>query len=100
MAQGIKDLFYHTKFYCYGEAEPQRKIGTYDVSTGVRKHMKRLDDGIYELYGSGRKGLSSVLVTQLDISAAKIRASVNGENQSGIWSRRRWKNILKRKLYQ
>jgi nicotinic acid mononucleotide adenylyltransferase len=67
--------------------------------TGVRKYMKRLDDGIYE-HGSGRK-VCLQFVTQLDISATRIRASVNGgKSIRYLVPSTVEKYIKERKLYQ
>ena len=94
-----KDLFYHTNFIVMVRPNHKGRSGLMMFPTGVRKHMKRLDDGIYE-HGSGRK-VCLQFVTQLDISATKIRASVNGgKSIRYLVPSTVEKYIKERKLYQ
>jgi nicotinate-nucleotide adenylyltransferase len=73
------DLFYHTNFIVMVRPSHKRKSGLRMFPAGARKHMKILDDGTFQ-HVSG-KMVHIQLVTQLDISATRIRLSV-GEGKS------------------
>ena len=94
-----KDLFYHPNFIVMVRPNHKRRSGLTMFPTGVRKHMKRLDDVTYE-HGSGRK-VRLQFVTQLDISATRIRASVSEQKSIRyLVPSTVEKYIIQRKLYQ
>lgn len=94
-----KDLFYHTNFIVMVRPNHKGRSGLMMFPTDVRKHMKRLDDGTYE-HSSGKK-VCLQFVTQLDISATRIRASINGEKSIRyLVPSTVEKYIRERKLYQ
>ena len=93
------DLFYHTNFVVMVRPNHKRKTGLMMFPAAVRKHMKRLNDGTFK-HVSGRK-VYLHFVTQLDISATRIRASI-GEDKSirYLVPSAVEKHIKERKLYQ
>ena len=73
------DLFYHTNFIVMVRPSHARESGLKMFPSHVRKHIKTLDDRTFE-HASGKR-VHLQLVTQLDISATKIRFSM-GERKS------------------
>jgi nicotinate-nucleotide adenylyltransferase len=68
------DLFYHTHFVVMVRPSHKRKSGLKMFPPGVKEHMKALDDGTFQ-HVSGKRTYFQ-FVTQLDISATRIRASI------------------------
>lgn len=68
------DLFYHTNFVVMVRPNHKKKSGLMMFPRDVRKKMKRIDDSTFE-HESGKR-VYLQFVTQLDISATAIRASV------------------------
>jgi nicotinate-nucleotide adenylyltransferase len=73
------DLFYHTNFIVMVRPSHTRESGLRMFPSRVRKHIKALDDRTFEHVSGKRVHLQ--LVTQLDISATRIRFSM-GEGKS------------------
>jgi nicotinate-nucleotide adenylyltransferase len=73
------DLFYHANFIVMVRPNHKRKTGLVMFPEAVRKHMKRLDNCTFK-HVSG-KNVYLHFVTQLDVSATRIRASI-GEEKS------------------
>ena len=73
------DLFYHTNFIVMVRPSHARESGLRMFPSHVRKHIKALDDRTFE-HVSGKR-IHLQLVTQLDISATRIRFSM-GEGKS------------------
>ena len=73
------DLFYHTNFIVMVRPSHARESGLRMFPSHVRKHIKALDDRTFE-HASGKR-VHLQLVTQLDISATRIRLSM-GEGKS------------------
>lgn len=73
------DLFYHTNFIVMVRPSHARESGLRMFPSHVRKHIKALDDRTFEHVSGKRVHLQ--LVTQLDISATRIRF-FTGEGKS------------------
>lgn len=71
------DLFYHTNFIVMVRPNHNKRSGLIIFPRDVRKQMKLLDDGTFE-HISGKK-VYLQFVTQLDISATRIRAATSNE---------------------
>lgn len=69
-----EDLFYHTHFVVMVRPNHTKKSGLMMFPSDVRKKMKHIDESTFE-HESGKKVFLH-FVTQLDISATTIRASV------------------------